>query len=120
MIDWLGRAFGFAVRAKYMDGDQVAHAELTLGSSMIMVGSVADNAYGSMVGTPGKDNAGKSTYIAVPDADAIYARAKAASATILQELTDRDYGSREFICADPEGHIWSIGTYWPKADEPTV
>ncbi|TIL55186.1 MAG: glyoxalase, partial [Mesorhizobium sp.] len=36
---------------------------------------------------------------------------------ILQELIDRDYGSREFICCDPEGNVWSFGTYWPKADE---
>ena len=37
---------------------------------------------------------------------------------ILEELTDRDYGSREFICRDPEGNVWSFGTYWPKANEP--
>jgi uncharacterized glyoxalase superfamily protein PhnB len=27
------------------------------------------------------------------------------------ELTDQDYGSREFIARDPEGNIWSFGTY---------
>ena len=48
----------------------------------------------------------------------VFARAKAAGAKILEEPTDRDYGSRDFICADPEGNIWSFGTYWPKADEP--
>ena len=37
---------------------------------------------------------------------------------ILEELIDRDYGSREFICRDPEGNVWSLGTYWPKAGEP--
>ncbi len=36
---------------------------------------------------------------------------------ILEEPTDRDYGSREFICADPEGNVWSFGTYWPKASD---
>ncbi|TGV78109.1 glyoxalase, partial [Mesorhizobium sp. M00.F.Ca.ET.158.01.1.1] len=40
-----------------------------------------------------------------------------AGATIIQELTNRDYGSREFICRDPEGNVWSFGTYWPKAGE---
>lgn len=120
MIDWLGDAFGFSVRAKYMDADKVAHAELAFGSSIIMLGSVRDDAYGATVGAPGKDNAGKSTYIAVPDADAVYATAKAADAKILQELTNHDYGSREFICADPEGHVWAFGTYWPKANEPAM
>ncbi|WP_274628536.1 VOC family protein [Arvimicrobium flavum] len=120
MIDWLGDAFGFSVRAKYMDGDKVAHAELTLGSSIVMAGSVKDDDYGRIVGGPGRDNAGKSVYIAVPDADAVYATAKAAGARIVDELTNRDYGSREFICTDPEGHVWAFGTYWPKADEPAM
>jgi uncharacterized glyoxalase superfamily protein PhnB len=117
MIAWLEKAFGFSVHAKFMDGEKIAHAQLILGSSMIMLGSVREDDYGRMVGTPG-GNGGKSIYIAVDDADPCYARAKAAGAKILQELTDRDYGSREFICSDPEGNVWSFGTYWPKADEP--
>jgi uncharacterized glyoxalase superfamily protein PhnB len=116
MIGWLCRAFGFAVRVRYGEGDDIHHAELTLGSSIIMIGQVRDDAYGKMVGAPG-NGGGKSTYIAVDDADAAFARAKAAGATILEEPVDRDYGSRDFICADPEGHVWSFGTYWPKADQ---
>ena len=114
MIDWLCRAFGFAVRVRYGDGDDVHHAELVLGSSIIMLGQVRDDAYGGMVGWPGEQG-GKATYVAVDDTDATYARAKAAGATILEEPVDRNYGSRDFICADPEGNIWSFGTYWPKA-----
>jgi uncharacterized glyoxalase superfamily protein PhnB len=116
MIDWLCEAFGFEVRARYGEGDIVHHAELTFGSSMIMLGSVRDDDYGKMVGNPG-GGGGKSIYIAVDDADASYARAKKAGAKIIQELVDRDYGSREFICLDPEGNVWSFGTYWPKAGE---
>lgn len=114
MIDWLCDAFGFAVEAKYMDGEQVAHAQLSFGSSMIMLGSVRDDEYGRMVGAPG-DNGGKSVYVAVDDCDVVYQIAKAAGARILEEPNDRAYGSREFICADPEGVVWSFGTYWPKA-----
>ena len=116
MIDWLVEAFGFTVRAKYMDGVRVAHAELAFGSSMIMLGSAIDNDYGRMVGDPGQ-NGGKSVYIAVDDADALFARAKAAGARILEEPVNRDYGSRDFICADPEDNVWCFGTYWPKAGE---
>jgi uncharacterized glyoxalase superfamily protein PhnB len=116
MTDWLVQAFGFAVRAKYMDGDRVGHAELALGSSMIMLGSARDDGYGRMVGEPGA-NGGKSVYIAVDDADALCERARAAGARIIEEPVDRDYGSRDFICADPEGNIWCFGTYWPKAGE---
>jgi uncharacterized glyoxalase superfamily protein PhnB len=116
MIDFLVTAFGFAVHAKHMNGDAVGHAELALGSSMIMLGDEKSDVYGQMVGTSG-DPGGKSLYIAVDDADAVYARAKAAGAEILAEPTDRDYGSREFICRDPEGNVWSFGTYWQKAHE---
>jgi uncharacterized glyoxalase superfamily protein PhnB len=116
MIDWLGEAFGFSVRARYGEGDIVNHAELVFGSSMIMLGTVRDDDYGKMVGEP-SSGGGKSIYVAVEDADAAYARAKKAGAVIIQELIDRDYGSREFICRDPEGNIWSFGTYWPKAGD---
>lgn len=120
MISWLSDAFGFSLRAKYMDGNTIAHAEMVLGSSIIMLGTVRADSYGAIVGAPGEDNAGKSTYVAVADADAVYATATAAGARVLQGLTDRDYGSREFICADPEGHVWVFGTYWPKAGDPAM
>lgn len=116
MIGWLEKAFGFTTRAKYMDGDKVAHAELALGSAMIMCGSDRDDAFARMVGRPG-DQGGRSLYIAVDDADAAFRRASEAGAKILEGLTDRDYGSRDFICSDPEGNVWCFGTYWPKAAE---
>jgi uncharacterized glyoxalase superfamily protein PhnB len=49
----------------------------------------------------------------VPDADAVYARAQAAGATIVRPLQQMEYGSREFTVSDPEGHSWSVGTYDP-------
>ena len=118
MIDWLETAFGFRTEAKFMDGNKVAHAQMSFGSSMIMLGSVRDDGFAAMVGAPG-DNGGKSVYVAVDDADAAFARAKEAGATILEELNDRDYGSRDFICADPEGVVWCFGTYRPGAGDPT-
>jgi len=116
MIDWLCEAFGFEIRARHGEGDIVHHAELTFGSSMIMLGTAHHDDYGKMVGEPG-GGGGKSIYVAVDDADAAYAKAEKAGAKIIQELVDRDYGSREFICRDPEGNVWSFGTYWPKAGE---
>lgn len=113
MIEWLKEAFGFTEHARHMDGDRIAHAELAFGSSMIMCGDDKDDAYGAMVAKPASQG-GKSVYIAVDDADLLFERAKKAGATIEEEPTDRDYGSREFICRDPEGNLWCFGTYWPK------
>ena len=42
-----------------------------------------------------------------------YQDAKAAGAEITRELQDMDYGSREFSARDPEGNVWSFGTYDP-------
>ncbi len=117
MIDWLTGIFGFTVHAAYRDDDgRVQHAELAYGSAMIMLGSVADDAYGGMVGsavTPGA----KSVYVAVDDPDALFAKAEAAGVAVLESPTERSYGSREFIVRDPEGNVWCFGSYWPKADK---
>jgi uncharacterized glyoxalase superfamily protein PhnB len=116
MIDWLIKAFGFTIHAKYVDGEKVAHAELAFGTSMIMCGDERDDAYGDIVGKAAPQG-GKSLYVAVNDVDALFERASAAGATIEQEPMDRDYGSREFICRDPEGNLWVFGTYWPKVGD---
>ena len=116
MIDWLEKAFGFTVRAKYMDGDKVGHAELALGSSIIMCGDERDDAYGATVGSA-SGQGGKSLYVASDDIDTLYSRAEAAGAVIEQGIVERDYGSREFICRDPEGNVWCFGTYWPKVTD---
>lgn len=115
-IDWLCHVFGFARHAVYANPDgTIAHAELTLGNGMIMLGSTKDDAYGRGFKTP--DELGgvetRSAYIVVADADAVYARARVAGGTIVRELQDTPYGSREFTVKDPEGHSWSVGTYDP-------
>jgi uncharacterized glyoxalase superfamily protein PhnB len=35
----------------------------------------------------------------------------AAGAEVVQPLHDTDYGSRDFAVRDPEGNLWSFGTY---------
>lgn len=117
-IDWLVRAFGFEKKAVYLGADNktVAHAELTLGSGMIMLGSVDNGGeLGSHMVQPnevGLRNT-QGIYLVVPDADAVYATAKDAGATIILDIRDMGYGGRAFTCRDPEGHLFSIGTYDP-------
>ncbi|MFR9750988.1 VOC family protein [Nocardia sp. 004] len=48
----------------------------------------------------------------VVDPDALFARATAAGAEVVRDLRDEDYGSRGFTVRDPEGNLWSFGTYW--------
>lgn len=115
-IDWLEKVFGFARHAVYEGpGGTIGHAELTLGSGMIMLGSTKDDEYGRHFKLPGELDGveTRSSYIVVGDADAVYARALKAGATVLRSIQNMDYGSREFTVRDPEGHSWSVGTYDP-------
>jgi uncharacterized glyoxalase superfamily protein PhnB len=56
-----------------------------------------------------------SIYLVVDDPDAHHTTARAAGATVVRELQDTDYGSREYSVRDPEGNLWSFGTYDPYA-----
>jgi uncharacterized glyoxalase superfamily protein PhnB len=108
-IDFLERAFGLERKAVYETEDgAVGHAELTSGRGMVMIGS-------SGAGDPQFETRHSSMYVVVPDPDALHDRAKAAGAEITRELQDMDYGSREFSARDPEGNVWSFGTYDPFA-----
>ncbi len=51
-------------------------------------------------------------YLVTDQPDALYKRSTAAGAEIVHPLVDRDnYESRESSVKDPEGNIWSFGTY---------
>ncbi len=116
-IAFLTRAFGFAEKAVYDGPDgTVAHAELTLGNGMVMLGSAKETEYGKLLVRA--DAAGGVTmgvYCVVADADAHCAQAKAAGATIVREPVTQDYGGRDYTVKDPEGNLWTFGTYDPLA-----
>jgi uncharacterized glyoxalase superfamily protein PhnB len=122
-IAWLSDAFGFEVRAVHPGEDRaVAHAELSLGPGIIMVGSASeamppvDTAAFDADGAPDFSRIPFALYVAVADVDAHHDRARSAGADIVRELTDTDYGSREYACRDVEGYVWSFGTYRPTAE----
>jgi uncharacterized glyoxalase superfamily protein PhnB len=116
-IDWLCATFGFeATLVVPNDDGTIAHAQLSFGNSMIMLGSVFDTEFGRLMKQPAEVGGfnTQSTYLVVNDADLVYGRALEAGAQILLDIKDEDYGGRGFTCRDPEGHIWSIGTYDPE------
>jgi len=71
----------------------IEHAQLAVGSDMILLGSVKDTEFDKFVALP--SDVGRCTitlYIVVDDPDTHYARALNAGAKIMRELTDHDYG----------------------------
>jgi uncharacterized glyoxalase superfamily protein PhnB len=119
-IDWLCQVFGFE-RQLVVPGPEntIAHAQLSLGNGMIMLGSAQNGGeWGKLVKQP--DEIGgfetQSPYLVVPDADAVYARVKAAGGQIVLDIKDEGYGGRGFTCRDLEGRLWNVGTYDPWAE----
>ena len=74
---------------------------------------------GIMFGTAGKDDGpfgqrtpgNDSVYVVCEDPDRLFEQAVAAGAEVVRGLKDEDYGSRGFTVRDPEGTLWSFGTY---------
>jgi uncharacterized glyoxalase superfamily protein PhnB len=109
-IRFLVDAFGFE-EALVVPGEgerAVAHAELRwpLGGG-VMLGSTA---YTEGVHADMKAG-GASVYVVTDEPDALFERATAAGAEVVQGLRDEDYGSRGFTVRDREGNLWSFGTY---------
>ncbi|MBI1275150.1 glyoxalase [bacterium] len=126
-IDWLEAAFGFQRHAVYEGEDgMILHAELSYksadhGRGMIMLGSdMKQGDYAKFTATPSQAGAKntQTAYIIVPEVDAHYARAKEAGAEIIIDIKDESYGGRGYTCRDPEGYVWSFGSYdpWRNAD----
>ncbi len=109
-IDWLERAFGFQTTARHEGPDgTIGHAELRLGESLIMLGQGAED----LQDPPAGPRAARVTiYVAVEDVDGLHDRAQAAGADV-SDLSEQDYGSRDFSARDLEGNHWSFGTYVP-------
>lgn len=109
-IDFYARAFGATeVLRLPMPGGRVAHAEIKLGDSHVMLADAfpemdarSPKAYG---GTP------VSLLVYVPDVDALAEQAVAAGAKVLRPLADQFYGDRSVTISDPFGHQWTLATH---------
>jgi uncharacterized glyoxalase superfamily protein PhnB len=120
-IEWLCSAFGFERHFVAEEGGQVVHAQLRLDHDMVMLGpDHPDDKYG-MHSPLALNGTNQCVYIAIDSmVDELCDRARKAGAIIITEPYDTDYGSREFSCKNPEGHVWSVGSYGgePLGSEP--
>jgi uncharacterized glyoxalase superfamily protein PhnB len=106
-VEFLTRAFGFREVRRTIGSAGGIHAEL----------EVAPGGAQIYLGSPGGDFRGPATigrtslvYVMVDDVDAHHEQAKAAGATVVEELTDLPFGHRRYTCDDPQGHQWSFAT----------
>ena len=111
---WLEDVLGCRRREDHRDDDgNVVHAEVEFEGAVLMLSSagVGRDPFRSLPA------GGRLVYIAVDEVDALYDRVREAGGDIALEITDTDYGSRDFTARDPEGNLWAFGTYQPIAGE---
>lgn len=116
-VRWLTEVLGFRTAAAYNDPDgNVVFAQLVWRTGMVFISAraPADNPW-ARVGP-------SSIALAAEDADAvdrICERAVAAGADIVRPVHDArtpmfPQGSHQFDLRDPEGNLWTIGTFQPR------
>ena len=109
-IDFYKKVFGATERMR-MDapGGMIGHAEITVGSSVIMLADESPD-----MGFRGPKTFGGtpvSLMLYVPNVDEVFKRAVDAGAKQLRPVENQFYGDRMGTLEDPFGHVWSIGTH---------
>ncbi|WP_236242681.1 VOC family protein [Streptomyces sp. CC228A] len=96
------------MRMEAPDG-RIAHAELVLGDSVVMLSDESPEmnfrSPRTVGGTP------VSLYVYVEDVDAVFAAALARGATELDPVRDQFYGDRSGRFEDPFGHHWNVASH---------
>jgi len=109
-LDFYTRAFNAKVEISMpRPSGGIAHAEILLGDSRIMLADESPNveAYGPKHygGTP------VTLHVYVPDVDVATQQAASAGAAIVRPLADQFYGDRTAGLKDPFGHTWYLATH---------
>lgn len=112
-ILFYGKAFGATLADKTVaeDGKRLMHAALKLGSGTLMLHDEFPE-FGSMGGSQAPTRLGGASctiHLDFDDADAAFAQAVAAGATVILALDNQFWGMRYGQLKDPFGHMWSIG-----------
>jgi uncharacterized glyoxalase superfamily protein PhnB len=99
-VRWLGAAFGFVECVKIGEDHR---AQLAFGDGALIVG---DERHDRRAPRPGEVTA--SVLVRVEDAHAHCQRAREHGARIVSELTDYEYGERQYTAMDPVGHQFTF------------
>jgi uncharacterized glyoxalase superfamily protein PhnB len=112
-VSWLCEVFGFEVH--YIvpeEGGKVHTAQLRLGDACVMVRSEKDQSRSPA--TAGVRT--QSLMIIVDDVESHYRHSISRKANVVSELTDREYGERDYRVLDQEGHVWVFSQHVTDVD----
>ncbi len=108
-IRWYGEALGAEEVLRLPTGDRIAHAEIRIGDSMIMLSDEWPDMGKLSPKSRGGATSGMMIYL--EDVDSAFQRAIAAGATQEQPVQDQFYGDRSGSFTDPFGHSWTVATH---------
>lgn len=108
-IDFYTTAFGAAEQRRMMadDGKRIIHAHLIINGGSLMLNDDFPEMRG---GEAAKPPEGVVLHLQVDNADAWWAKALAAGATVRFPISDQFWGDRYGHVTDPFGYTWSIGS----------
>lgn len=105
-LDFYARAFGAKELMRMpRPGGGIAHAEMQLGDSKIMLADEPPNMHAP------HDHSSINLHVYLPNVDAAFKQATAAGCTILRPLADQFYGDRSAGLKDPFGFHWDLSTH---------
>jgi PhnB protein len=109
-IEFYKRAFGAKERGRMPGpGDTIAHAELEIGDSVLML---ADPMPQSTLKRPNElGGTSVGIFLYVEDVDEVVRQVIDAGGTVTMPVEDQFWGDRYGKVADPFGHEWQIATH---------
>ena len=108
-IDFYADAFGAIELYRLPMGDMIGHAEVKIGDTHIMLSD--EFADMNIKGPNARGGPTAAFMIYVEDADAGFARAIKAGATVDRAVETQFWGDRMGSVIDPFGHKWSLATH---------
>jgi PhnB protein len=114
-IRFYEQAFGATEVLRMPMGDKIAHAEVKIGDSHVMVSDEWPDM--NLLGPWKRGGATASLMIYLPEVDAAFERALAAGATQERPPEDQFWGDRMGTVVDPFGHRWTLATHIEDVSE---
>ena len=109
-IEFYKKAFGAVEEARIPGPNgKLIHAAVRFGGATIML--VDEMPEWGILGPKALKGSPVTIHLYTDDADALFARAVKAGATVKMPLEDQFWGDRYGKIADPFGHEWSIATH---------
>lgn len=109
-ISFYEEAFGANELFRMADpGGRIAHAEIRIGDSVIMLADPQSGATCSSPKSLGGSSVGLMIY--VENVDTVFARALKGGGRSVRPLANQFYGDRSGTFEDPFGHVWTVATH---------